>query len=181
MPQNIELSDSTYSRLVEMMDSDDTTESIVLFLLDSYKARAGKGRGASPSSVAPSSGKLHFTGSEPTDLKHAKVLEAKINGLGLPKASWNSILFYLAENVFKNGVVDIGIAALGIVRNKKEDLGYKFLPNANISIRRRGANAAWRTSVELAGKLNADVFVEFEWRNKKDAKHPGKKAVLANR
>ena len=186
MPQNIELSDSTHSRLVELMGSNDTTESAVLLLLDFHKARAGKGRGASPSSVAPSSGKLHFTGAEPTKLKHAKlkhakVLEAKINGLELPNAKWNTILSHLAENVFKNGVADSDVTAFGIVRGKKEDLGYKFLPNADISIRRRDANEAWRMSVELAGRLNADVFVEFEWRNKKKAEHPGKKADLKNR
>ena len=181
MPQIIELSDSTYSRLVKMMNSDDTTESIVLSLLGSYKVRTGKDGGASLSSDAPDDGKLHFTGAEPTDLKHAKVLEAKINGLELPKASWNTILSHLAVEAFKKGLVDSSEVISGIVRSKKTDSGYKFYPMAGISFRGQAANIAWRASVKLADKLNADVFVEFEWRNKKGAKHPGEKAVLKNR
>ncbi len=181
MPQNIELSDSTYSRLVEMMNSDDTTESIVLFLLDSYKVRTGKDGGTSLSSDATDDGKLHFKGAEPTDLKHAKVLEAKINGLELPKAGWNSILFYLAENVFKNGVVDRSVVIPGIVHGKKMDPSYKFLKKANISIRGQAANRAWSLSVGFANNLNVEVFVEFEWRNKKGAEYPGQKADLKNR
>ena len=181
MPQNIELSDSTYSRLVEMMDSDDTTESIVLFLLDSYKVRTGKDGGASLSSDAPDNGKLHFKGAEPTDLTHTKVIKAQIDDLGLPNAKWNTILSHLAVIAFKNGFVDSSEAISGIVNGKKTDSGYSFCPKANISVQGRGANEAWRTSVELAGRLNSDVVVEFEWRDKKTAAHPGKKAVIKNR
>ena len=181
MPQNIELSDSTHSRLVELMDSDDTTESVVIFLLDSFKANAGKDGGASLSSDAPDDGKLHFKGAEPTDLTHTKVMKAQIDDSELPNAKWNTILSHLAIKAFKNGFVDSSEAVSGIVNGKKTDSGYKFYPKANISIQGRDANEAWRMSVELAGRLNADVFVEFEWRNKKKAEHPGKKADLKNR
>ncbi len=181
MPQNIELSDSTHSRLVELMGPNDTTESAVLLLLDFHKARAEKGRGASPSSVAPSSGKLHFKGAEPTDLTHTKVMKAQIDGLHLSNAKWNTILHHLAEKAFKNGAVDSSVAISGIVHGKKMDPRYKFLKKANISIRGQAANRAWSLSVGFADKLNVDVVVEFEWPDMETAAHPGKKAVLKNR
>ena len=181
MPRTIELSDSTHSRLVKMMDSDDTTENVVLRLLNFHKVHTRKDGGASPLSDAPDNGKLHFKGAEPTDLTHTKVMKAQIDDLELPNAKWNTILSHLAVEAFKNGFVDSSEAVSGIVNGKKTDSGYSFCPKANISVQGRGANEAWRTSVELAGRLNSDVVVEFEWRDKKTAAYPGKKAVLANR
>ena len=181
MPRTIELSDSTHSRLVEMMDSDDTTENVVLRLLNFHKVHTRKDGGASPSSDAPDSGELHFKGAEQTDLTHAKVLKAQIDGLHLSNAKWNTILHHLAEKAFKNGAVDSSVAISGIVHGKKMDPSYKFLKKANISIRGQAANRAWSLSVGFANDLNVEVFVEFEWRNKKGAEYPGQKADLKNR
>lgn len=181
MPRAIELSDSTHTRLVELMGPDDTTESAVLRLLDFYRARAGEGRGASLSSAAPGGWELHFRGAETPDLTHTKVLKARIDGLELPRPKWNAILSHLAVTAFKNGAADSGVPVSGIVRGRKTDSGYKFYPKANISVQGQDANDAWRMSVELADKLNADVVVECEWRDKETAAYPGKKAALVSR
>ena len=181
MPRAIELSDSTHSRLVELMGPNDTTESAVLRLLDFYNARGGDGRVTPLSSAAPGGGELHFTGAETPDLTHTKVLKARIDGLELPRPKWNVILSHLAVSAFKNGAADAGGPVSGIVRGRKTDSGYKFYPKANISIQGQDANDAWRISVELADRLNVDLVVECEWRDKETAAYPGKKAVLVSR
>ena len=178
MSEKVELSDSTHSRLVKLMSPNDTTESAVLRLLDFYKEHAGDARAASLPSATPNGGERHFKGTKTPDLTFAKVTKAQIDGLGLPKANWNSILSHLAVTAFKKGVVD---SFTGVIHGKKTDANYTFYPEANISMRGQAARYVWCRSVELADKLNADVVVECKWRDKAKAKLRGKKAVLESR
>lgn len=180
MPRTIELSDSTHSRLVELMGPDDTTESAVLRLLDFYGVQMGNSGGALPQRAAEN--ELRFKGVETPDLTHTSVLMAQIDGLELPRAKWNTILSHLAVTAFKKGAADVtSLVISGIAPGKRTDSGYKFYPEANISIQGQDANDAWRLSLALANRLNADLLVECVWRNKEKAAYPGKKAVLVSR
>lgn len=180
MPRTIELSDVTHTRLVALMGPDDTTESTVARLLDFYNHGAGTPGPAGLRAVTDD-GVMRFVGAGTPDLTHTKVLSARIDGLDVPRAKWNTILSHLAVTAFKGGFNKVKSPMSGIVRGEKTDSGYKFYPKANISIQGQDANDAWRMSVELANRIDVDITVECEWRDKVAAAHPGKKAILINR
>jgi hypothetical protein len=149
--------------------------------LDFFNQKSGTDGASQHEPTLKSASGMNFTGTNTPDLTHTKVLKAQIDGLVLPKAKWNTILSHLVVRVFKNELIDGDIPTSGIVRGEKTDSGFKFYPEANVSIQGQDANDAWRMSVDMAQRTNVDLVVELEWRDKIAAAHPGKTATLTSR
>ena len=63
---------------------------------------------------------------------------------------------------------------------KKTDEGYSYLEDINLSIQGQDSNAACRGIVTMARYLKIRVELEFMWREKDGAAHPGKVAILTS-
>jgi hypothetical protein len=65
-----------------------------------------------------------------------------------------------------------------MVKGRKDDEGYGYLPDIDVSVQGQDANAACRAIVVAAQGLGIGVDVGFMWRPKEGAAHPGERARL---
>jgi hypothetical protein len=63
-------------------------------------------------------------------------------------------------------------------QGRYEEKGYKYLPEADLSIQGVDANLACEHSFRLARARNISLKVPFEWRDKEDAAHPGRSGII---
>jgi hypothetical protein len=98
------------------------------------------------------------------------------------QSKWNSLLRYAHEVGFNRTGSFEELEKLTIAkihRGTKTDEGFQPLGNLGFSIQGVAANDAWKAALHLARALGCAVEVEFEWRAKEDAQHPGSRGRLA--
>ena len=54
------------------------------------------------------------------------------------------------------------------------DKGYRYIPEAGLSVQGQDANAAWRAAIHLIKAANMSVDVLFRWEDKEKAAYAGK-------
>jgi hypothetical protein len=107
-------------------------------------------------------------------LTHTKLLSAKVGKEDI-RPTWNGLLLHLIRRIPKDTKAD-EIRRLLIVNfapGKKEDEGYRFVPELGISVQGQDADGAWKGASHIAQKLGVPVEVEFLWRMKDGAALPG--------
>jgi hypothetical protein len=182
MPHQIELSDTTFTRLQRLAVPlvDKTAEDVIRKLADFYEGEHASQ--AAPSPKQPASHLRRFSASAPPELTHTKILSAKLDGVPLPKPNWNGLLFELARRAWdrlNNGEEANRLIIVNFVHGKKEDEGYKFIPELELSVQGQDANNAWRGAYHIAKQLGIPLEVEFLWRNKESAAFPGETGHLS--
>lgn len=176
MSPSVDLSPQTFTRLQGLaVPLVDNIETVINRLLDFYEAKNGAANVQAEASPADA---RDFNPAMPPDLKHTKVLNVMLNGkeLGRAESNWNAILnTTIREAMHKLKKVD-AVKRLVIVNSKvgrKEDEGYRFLPDVGLSVQGQDANAAWKAALHIAKNLGCEIDVLFAWRNKEDAAFPG--------
>ena len=115
------------------------------------------------------------------NLKHTKVLDAAIDGNDIARPNWNLLRNYMLILAMKS-LTDMKevhqICLVNMVTGRKEDEGYSYLEEINISVQGQDANAACCSVVTAARRLGVSVEIGFMWRPKEDAVHPGVRARL---
>ncbi len=125
---------------------------------------------------------LQYASDDPPNLTHTRLIRAYIDGKAVPRAKWNSVLHVLYEmaaheNDDENYLCSLSTAC--VISGIKTDNGYKPVAGGVISLQGVSAKNAWPNIADIACKLGKSVSVEFEWRNKKAAAHPGKSGILS--
>jgi hypothetical protein len=117
-----------------------------------------------------------FSTKSAPNLRHTKLLSAKVGGETI-RPTWNELLSHLIRRIPKDRLTKTEEARRLIIVNfvlgKKEDEGYRFVPEHGISVQGQGANEAWKGASHIAQRLGIPVEVEFLWRMKNGAAHPG--------
>jgi hypothetical protein len=117
-----------------------------------------------------------FNAKSVPNLRHTKLLSAKVASETI-RPTWNELLFHLIRLIPKDRLAktDEGrrLIIVNFVPGKKEDEGYRFVPEHGISVQGQGANDAWKGASHIAQRLGVPVEVEFLWRMKDGAAHPG--------
>jgi DNA-sulfur modification-associated len=110
------------------------------------------------------------------NLTHTKVLNAEIDGEDVPNAKWN----FLVNEMLRRGMQRVGsfeklrqICPVNLFKGRKEDDGYNYLPDIDLSVQNQDANGACRTVVTAAQTLDVSLEIGFMWRLKEGAAHPG--------
>jgi hypothetical protein len=114
-------------------------------------------------------------------LAFTRVLNATVDGQGLPKANWASLLLSVIAAVKSQGLaVDELVKILDIPasRSKLSTQGYTFHQHLGISIQGQSAQDAWKECERLAAKFQVPVEVQFQWRDNPKAQHPGRQGIL---
>jgi hypothetical protein len=164
---------------IPFVDTPETTISKAFDVLEQSKGRglrnnAPNGRGGSHIQ--------QFDPTRPPDLTFAKLVAATFNGESIKPANWKRLLetaiIYAGNQITEFGKLQ-RIAAVNIVKGKKEDEGYHYLPRLDISVQGQDANAAFRGAMLLAQNLQCPFEVSFIWRNKEGAKHPGQAGAMS--
>ena len=182
MSANVLLADADDAKLKKLVTDpfEQTRESIIRNLIDAELARrAGTGgviRGAETGDEL-----IRLKPERPGSLSHTKVVSAAVDGTEISRPKWNGVrerLHILAMKRF--GSLDKVQKASGarLRSGKYEKDGFKYLPEAGISIQGVDSHLCWDQSLRLARELGTPISLTIEWREKEGAAHPGKTAVL---
>ena len=160
----------------------DTLDSVINLAVDALE-RGGlpPTDRASKRPSAMSDDLLAFGPNDPLpDLKHTRMLNAVVAGRPI-RANWNNVLWHMLRLARDAGhsVDEIRrLCAVNIVAGEKEDEGYRHLAEAGISYQGLNANGAAAAVVALAKGVGLTLELDFEWRQKAQALHPGRRARL---
>jgi hypothetical protein len=170
MPHDVTLSDNLFARLqshaVPLVDSIETVIARAVDALEQSTAPA----------AAPSDARS-FNPAAPPNLHHTTPKQIKLNGKTFPKNEtyWNYLMYACAREAAKQGLTADQVLALMVVpavAGKKDDNGYKFLPEVGVSIQGQDANGAWKQAHKFAEDLKLELEVEFTWQNVEKAAMP---------
>lgn len=161
----------------------DTVDTVINRLLDAYERLAPA---LDDDSDVVTDGNIRdFSNQTPApNLTHTKVLSVEFNRIKFPstEATWNSLLneaVRLAKKTAKSDDEFKRLVTVNWVKGRKEEGGYRYLADVNLSVQGQDANAAWRGALHIARQLGRQVEVIFTWRNKEGAAHPGQTGKLA--
>ena len=121
-----------------------------------------------------------FFNKEFVDLRHTKVLSANIDGQQLTRPKWNTIMAMLCGKAISRCGLSwmLNRKAPSVTKGKRTDKGYNHLPALDISIQYTDSSKAWSYTYGLAHELGVPVDIQFEWRDKPGAAHPGERGRL---
>jgi hypothetical protein len=182
MPE-VTVQPSTYERLEKHAKAFvDTPETVILRALDALEAAKGEdapvnGRGPEP--------ERRIDPRALPNLTHTKVLDASIDGKAIAKPNWNLLLEEMVRRAMKRaGSLEKvrQLCPVNMMKGRKEDEGYSYLPDIDVSVQGQDANGACRAIVTAAQGLGVALEIGFMWRLKEAAAHPGEHAriVVAN-
>lgn len=178
MPE-ITIEQATFERLQRhakpLVDSSDT---VIVRALDALDRDRGED---SPNSGQETGTERRIDPRALPNLTHTKVLDASIEGNEFSRPNWNSLL----GEVLRHASRQLGsfrrlrqLSPVNMVEGQKEDEGYSYLAEINISFQGQDANGACRAIVTAAQGTGLAVEIEFMWRLKSAAAHPGERARI---
>lgn len=180
----VTVSDATYAKLQKAAKPFiDTEDSVCSRVLDFYFERNGGNGALSPNvngsgDSAVAAVRLH---PESHQLAHTKLISATVDGTGLHRPKWNSlmnIMHIMARKQLGSYDAVRKASRANLRQGCYEENGYKYLPEADLSIQGVDANLACEHSFRLAKTMNIALKVMFEWRDKEDAAHPGQTGII---
>ena len=178
MPQ-IRIEDPTFERLQRhARPLVDTSDTVVNRALDALDQLAG----------APVPANGHGTEAERRidprqlpSLTHTKLLDASIAGNTVARPNWNLLL----EKMLRLAMKRVGtfeklcqLCPVNMVSGRKQDEGYSYLSDIDVSVQGQDSNSACRTVVTTAQGLGIALEIGFMWRPKKGAAYPGERARI---
>ena len=173
----IEVNDDTFARLQKSaVPFVDSPETVINKAMDVYErdlsVRANGGPKPARSAIEPK----QFSANSPPNLTHTKVLSVKLNGKQLREARWNALLLEairLAKAKARTNDELRRLVPVNFVHGKKEDDGYHFVADLDLSVQGQDANSAWKGACHIARQLATPIEAEFMWRAKDGAAYPG--------
>ena len=195
--QSVEVSDTDFKRLQNIAEPlVDTTlrtavpelraevskiaiAAAVSRVLDSYEARGGAM--PAPSGSPNGSRMLTYDATNIPNMRHTKLLNGRFGKENPERTTWDAMvsLALVSAHTSSGGVQNLyRIAGANVVPGKKDTEGYKHVPGQDFSYQGVSATGAVEIIRRCAKALHCGAYIEFEWRNKKDALHPGERAVL---
>ncbi len=155
----------------------DTVDSVINRILDHYESNSGQ-RSNDDGEISAIGSIRDFDPASPPDLTHTKMLSVMFNGHGFPRSdtTWNALLNEAICLAKKNAKSDDQLKRLilvNYVKGKKEDEGYRYLADVDLSVQGQDANAAWKATYHIARQLQIKFEAIFTWRAKDGAAHPG--------
>ncbi|MBX3359302.1 MAG: hypothetical protein KF745_12850 [Phycisphaeraceae bacterium] len=180
----ITLSDTTYAKLKAaaepFVDTEDSVASRALDLLLERKGISLNGKhfgnghaGASDKVVRLSVGTR--------DLTHTRLLSATVGGTEFHRPDWNSLLrdmHIMARKQLGSFEAVRKSSGANLKQGRFESDGYRYLPEADLSIQGCDSNHSCERAFNLAKAMNLPLSVSFEWRNKDEASHPGQSGLI---
>jgi len=185
----LEIPESLFRRLQKLAEPlVDTHITVLERILNDYESQNLNNRPPIEAAVdrrpAVDSGILEFSPDAPPDLRHADVRMARF--AGRKAFGWNKLVHEAhIEAMSRLGSIEALRNAtrsnfiIGRASSDDTKRGFRHVPAINISIQNVDAAHAWSNTLRLARHLHVEVTVEFEWKQKSEAAHPGGKGRLA--
>jgi hypothetical protein len=173
MSPSIDLTDEVFARLQKhAVPLVDTPLSVIVRALDALEAGDEE-----PAAPANPLGPRSFNPAAPPNLAHTNPRRAEVAGQTLAKGEtyWNSIMFaVITEAAKKRTSPDdlVDLLTIPCVKGEKEGSGYRYLPDAGISVQGQDANRAWKQTYRIASSIGIPVQVVFVWGDNPKAAMP---------
>lgn len=114
-------------------------------------------------------------------LTHSKVLDAALAGRQIERPNWNLLL----DEALRLGMKHVRsfdrlqqLCPVNMVKGRKEDDGYGYLADIDISVQGQDSNGACRCILTVAQALGISLEIGFMWRHKESAAFPGERARI---
>jgi hypothetical protein len=178
MVPGIAIDQSTFERLQRHAKPFvDTPDTVVNRALDALERR----KGPASAQASTSSGQRRIDPQDLPNLRHTKILQASLDGNRVTKPNWNMLLERVLNRATIGGADRDELSELcpvNMVQGRKEDEGYRYLEELDVSIQGMSANDACRALVVAAQSIAIQVEIVVMWRAKEGAAFPGEKARL---
>jgi len=179
---SITLSDAAFEKLKTLAEPlVDTAESVITSLIDAEVDRRGISANGNGKVWSTKDHALRLNPDAHENLKHTRLISATVDSQPIHRPKWNS----LHEHIHVLGHKRLGsfehlcqASGANLQQGRYEENGYKYVPEADLSIQGVDSNLAWNHSLGLARELRMPIKVTFEWRNKDGASRPGETGVL---
>jgi hypothetical protein len=172
MTPSVDLSDEVFARLQKhAIPLVDTPLTVISRALDALEA-------GDEDPVPHSDGsKQSFNPAAPPNLTHTTPKRAEVGGQQLSKANtyWNPIMFAVIAEAAKKGANAedlLDLLTVPAVKGEKKGAGYRFIPEAGISVQGQDANNAWKQTYRVASSIGVAVQVVFYWQDTPKAAMP---------
>lgn len=170
----ITLSDTTYAKLKAAAEPFvDTEDSVTARALDFYLASKGTSQNGHAVAVKADTVRLPVGTRE---LTHTRLLSATLDGKSLHRPDWNSLLrdiHIMARKQLGSFEAVRRASGANLRQGRFESDGYRYLPEADLSIQGCDSNHSCERAFNLAKAMDLSLSVTFEWRDKDEASHPG--------
>lgn len=136
-----------------------------------------------PEFYEPELGPHGYDADAPPNLAHTTVLSASIDGEPMPRGQnyWNNIMHEAMRKAAANGKSPEEIfrhSTAHVSREDRSDNGFKFIPEAGLSVQGQDSNNAWKQIRQMAQLGGFQVAVEFRWQENPKAERPGETGSL---
>jgi hypothetical protein len=153
----------------------DTVDTVINRVLDAYEASREE---TDDTDLVTGGVPKDFDPSSPPNLTHTKVLSVHFNGIKFSRedTNWNALLSEAIRAAKKHAKSDDELRRVvlaNFITGKKEDEGYRYLADINLSVQGQDANSAWKATYNIARLLKLPFEIVFAWRLKTEASHPG--------
>ena len=162
----------------------DTFDTIINKFGDAFEAglRNGRHDGTPHTQIRVEPSATTYDANSPPDLTYTKILSAKLNGSTVAtRVNWNGILKQMIQSAKARARNEDDLRryiSVNFVVERKEDDGYEYLADSDLSVQGQDTNAAWKGIEHLSQQLAIPVEVVFLWRHKPKAAFPGKTGRL---
>lgn len=185
MNPQINISDSLMAKLKSVAEPFvDTPETVIARAIDFYVSSLKGSHGSSaPPRTDSGTGPIPFPGDAAPDLTFSRPVLIKIEGHAFEKKDlyWNTLLMRLVAIAGKR-LPTAQVKQLILVNfvdgQGDANKGFRYVPEAKLSVQAQDANAAWRACFHLVKALNLSIEVMWLWENKDKASHPGRTGVI---
>lgn len=175
---HIPISESLFAKIKGLAEPFvDTPESVIGKCVDFYISKnSGEFQ---PAAAVAEVGPIKFPADAAPDLTFTRPIAITLDGKKFEKSSlyWNALLFELVKRASAKLSPDKLRQAIlvNFVENEgSQDTGYRFIPEAKLSVQGQASNAAWKAILHLVRASGMNLDVVFLWENKDKAAHPGK-------
>lgn len=162
----------------------DDINSVIRRLIDAYGGKTGAQPPAAraPAATQKTSSVMEIDPSSPPSLRYTTPTKITLDGKLFKPAEtyWNTLLIEVIRTaaglVSQKNVPDLVIVNHQI--GKKTDTGFKYIPEANLSVQGQDSVMAWKAIHHVAAQVGIPVEVEFRWQPKAKAAYPGGRARM---
>jgi hypothetical protein len=189
-----EISEATIDRLNRYAKPFvDTLDTVINRFADAYEASLRNGDGSALDEpitrvearvIDSEPSATNYDPASPPDLTYTKLLSAKLNGrIIATRVNWNGLLKQMIQIARARAKKEDDLHRLISVNfliGKKEDEGFEYLPDVNLSVQGQDTNDAWKGILHISRQLDIPVDLVFMWRHKPKAAFPGKTGRLVS-
>jgi len=148
----------------------DTIETVTSRALDALEKVSD---GTPKSQIGP----REFNPFEPPSLAHTVLNSVELAGVSFMKRElyWNILMYQCVLAAAKRGLSPADISRLMVVPfiiGQKSDNGYRFLPEAGISVQGQYSNGAWQQAAHICKDIGCHLKVVFTCSNNEKAAMP---------